>query len=138
MIICKMCGVENRETAKFCRSCAATIDASSMPVVGDEPEGTTAAPPSASPTTNDHATTRPCDHATKPPPPALTPLDPGTRLQDCYVILEVKDAGVDKIVYRARDERRCPDPTCHAENPPGEQFCQNCGRELTEQGTCLL
>jgi serine/threonine protein phosphatase PrpC len=68
----------------------------------------------------------------------LTPLDPGTRLQDRYVILEVKDAGADKIVYRAHDERRCPDPTCRAENPPGEQFCQNCGRELTERGTCLL
>jgi len=145
MIICKMCGTENRETAKFCRSCAATIDASPVSAIEDKPADAIAAPPNVLPPTSDQAESqqatppvKSADTASGSPPPALMPLDLGTRLQDRYVILEVKDVGTDKIVYRARDEMRCPDPTCRAENPPVEQFCQNCGRELTERGTCLL
>ncbi len=66
------------------------------------------------------------------------PLVAGIKLEGRYTIMETLSAGADKTIYRARDEWRCPDPTCGAENPNGEIYCQNCGRELNEHPTCLL
>jgi protein phosphatase len=70
------------------------------------------------------------------PPPLLEPLTVNTQLQDRYVVLEImrRDAGVN--VYRVGDMLRCP--SCGSENSLDEQFCVNCGFELTERGVCLL
>jgi serine/threonine protein phosphatase PrpC len=72
------------------------------------------------------------------PLPTLTPLAIGAPLQERYTVLEVVRVDADVIVYCVRDALRCPDPNCRTENSLDDKFCYNCGRELTERGTCLL
>jgi len=142
-MICANCGAANRDGAKFCSRCALPLEATASPPDADQVAIKEVLPPLAPSDAVSTAIEQRVQNATpvepvNEPRAATLPLAIGAKLQDRYAVLEILSSDADKTVYRARDEWRCPDPTCGAENPTGETFCQNCGRELNEHPTCLI
>ncbi len=138
MIYCLDCNSDNREGAKFCRSCGAPLHAPD-PVPDETPAARAETESPAETIAPLEAVAPPADVAADDvAAPGLTPLAVGARIQERYTILGIKKATAEAILYRVRDEMGCPDPDCLAENPIGETFCQNCGRELGEHPTLHL
>ncbi len=150
---CPVCGVDNRETARFCRSCGFEF---AKEAVGEEQEAGGEEQATGSeeqePGGEEQATGSEEQEVAEAPslpwaeegeelPPEpddevlafwrdkaepLTPLVSGTVVADRFVVVQVLEAKENEVLYRARDLRRCWQ--CGFEgNAPDEVFCAQCG-----------
>jgi len=137
---CPNCQQNNREEARFCRGCghpliATAENPSAVPVAATPPSSTvegevtllSMSPQEATETVRHEAITV-----------SLTPLPPGSLLQQRFEIGAVTQQSDLEIVYQARDRITCPQ--CGSTNGLDSQYCNQCGVELASQPlkNCLV
>ena len=136
MVICSLCGAENRDQARFCRSCGSPLAVVEEPLAdGAEPEVAV----------DELRTVR------LPTEIQVGHLPPGTLLQERYEIVGAVARQSDRATYRVYDHKRCH--ACGVRlavrggkvGDNGEQsgakecpVCPECGAALSRLPTSLL
>lgn len=150
MKVCAKCSTENRDGARFCQVCGASLEtvpaepgevqAVEMPTqVQLQPETATAPPPVSVPSQVPKApvvsaatdATQPLE----PPPPEFAALPEGALVgKGRYEIVSILSEGEELNAYLVRGLQpvvKCPNPECGFENnAPDDDFCSNCGVAL--------
>jgi len=122
-MICPNCGVENRETARFCQRCGQLM------VMGEPSSAENGRASGQSVAADDTLpVTRPLAEARG----GFAPLPVGALLlQDRFAVTEVRAVSLSNL-YQVEDALAVrPCPTCRTLiTDPDEQFCSSCGAEL--------
>lgn len=157
MLICPNCHTENRTGAKFCKSCATRLPASSAatrPVETEEPSPQSQTPPSPAPA-DTQTTRRPAQVLRSGTQSLLDRADYARRphgaiFGDNYLYEAVIFSDEHQHRYQARQLeveedlriRVCPNLSCGAVFPPRsaamEKYCTDCGTALEPGGKNLI
>lgn len=123
---CEKCGYQNRPGAHFCQKCGAQLNATEAAPAPSSPAN---APPAQTPA-NDPAATQPLPQI----PTGFAPLPKGALAGDRYIIQGVQETTDQRAQYVAEDiepVQLCPNCSLVIDEPD-EQFCVNCGADISK------